>query len=97
VVFNRLDRSNIRNIVDIRLQDIQKRIQDRKLVLDIDDGVKDWLGRHGYDPVYGARPLNRLIQHKILNPMAKLLLEGALVRKVKVSTGSDDSLVVSRA
>ena len=78
IVFNRLSQNNLRNIVDIRLADVEKRLSDRHISINVDDNAKDWLAAQGYDPAYGARPLNRLIQHDILNPMAKLLLEGQI-------------------
>ncbi|KAI5459950.1 P-loop containing nucleoside triphosphate hydrolase protein [Mariannaea sp. PMI_226] len=76
VIFNRLTRREIRKIVDIRLQEIQKRLEDngRKVTIDVSDEGKDYLGRSGYSPAYGARPLSRLIEKEVLNRLAILIL-----------------------
>ena len=80
VIFNRLTRREIRKIVDVRLGEIQKRLQanDRKVEIDCTDEVKDYLGAAGYSPVYGARPLQRLIEKEILNRLAVLILRGSI-------------------
>jgi len=80
VIFNRLTRREIRKIVDLRLSEIQKRLEanDKKVVIDATDEVKDYLGAAGYSPAYGARPLQRLIEKEILNRLAVLLLRGAI-------------------
>ncbi|KAF9166075.1 chaperone ATPase hsp78 [Actinomortierella ambigua] len=80
VVFNRLSHKALRDIVDIRLKEVQGRVEDRRIQIDVSAPAKEWLANKGYDPVYGARPLNRVIQKDVLQPMAKLLIEG----KVKV-------------
>lgn len=80
VIFNRLSRREIRKIVDLRLQEIQKRLEsnDKKVTLDATEEVKDYLGAAGYSPAYGARPLQRLIEKEILNRLAVLMLRGAI-------------------
>ena len=80
IIFNRLTRREIRKIVDIRIQEIQKRMQlnDRKVDIECTNEVKDYLGAAGYSPVYGARPLSRLIEKEILNRMAVLILRGSI-------------------
>ncbi|AMD22534.1 HHL236Cp [Eremothecium sinecaudum] len=78
LVFNRLSKSVLRNIVDIRLKEVQERLSDKRITMELSDEAKEWLTEKGYDPQYGARPLNRLIHKKILNPMASYLLEGKL-------------------
>nr|CAG8479820.1 6387_t:CDS:10 [Entrophospora candida] len=75
IVFNRLSRLALRDIVDVRLREVQERLNDKQITIDIDGHAKAWLATNGYDPVYGARPLNRLIQKKILNPLAMNLIE----------------------
>jgi len=62
VVFNPLSRENIRDIIDLRLVEMEERLKDRNIILQLDDGAKDWLAQTGYSPAYGARPLNRVIQ-----------------------------------
>ncbi len=53
---------------------MNKRLEDRRIKLEVDQNALNWLAENGYDPVYGARPLNRLIKHKILNPLSRLLI-----------------------
>ena len=76
VLFHRLSRSDMTGIVAIQLKRLQDLLADRKLELQLDDSAKEWLGEAGYDPVYGARPLKRVIQRELQNPLATLLLEG---------------------
>ncbi len=76
LLFRRLSRSDMRGIVDIQLARLQKLLADRKIVLDIDDKVRNWLAETGYDPVYGARPLKRVIQRTVQNPLAEAVLAG---------------------
>ncbi|KAH3899436.1 probable Heat shock protein 78, mitochondrial [Saccharomycodes ludwigii] len=78
LVFNRLSKKVLRSIVDIRLDDIQERLEDKRIKLELTDDAKTWLTDHGYDPLYGARPLNRLLHKKLLNPMAVYLLKGQI-------------------
>jgi ATP-dependent Clp protease ATP-binding subunit ClpB len=91
VLFRRLARSDMATIVDIQLSRLRSLLSDRKITLDLDTTAKDWLANEGYDPVYGARPLKRVIQRSLQNPLARLLLEGA-VREgetIHVSAGVD--------
>ena len=76
VLFHRLSRRNMTGIVAIQLKRLQALLADRKLELKLDDRAKEWLAEAGYDPVYGARPLKRVIQRELQNPLATLLLEG---------------------
>ena len=80
VIFNRLTRREIRKIVDVRLDEIQRRLaaNDRKVKIYCDDEVKDYLGSAGYSPAYGARPLARLIEKEVLNRLAVLILRGSI-------------------
>jgi ATP-dependent Clp protease ATP-binding subunit ClpB len=78
ILFNRLGRAEMKRIVDIQLVRLQQLLSDRKIALDVDDKAKTWLGNTGYDPVYGARPLKRVIQRQLQNPMATMLLAGTL-------------------
>lgn len=101
MVFNRLSRPALRDIVDVRLKEVEDRVSDRRIKLDVDLEARDWLGERGYDPAYGARPLNRLIQKKLLNPLARLLIDGgvrtgenAKVRVTKLESGETDLQVV---
>lgn len=80
VIFNRLTKKEIRKIVDLRLQEIQKRLtdNDRNVYISISDEAKDYLGNAGYSPAYGARPLSRLIEKEVLNRLAVLILRGGI-------------------
>ncbi|HVI87336.1 MAG TPA: ATP-dependent chaperone ClpB [Dongiaceae bacterium] len=76
ILFHRLSRDDMTSIVDIQLERLRQLLADRKLDIALDDKAKLWLGDAGYDPVYGARPLKRVIQRELQNPLAVLLLEG---------------------
>jgi ATP-dependent Clp protease ATP-binding subunit ClpB len=76
ILFHRLSRQNMTGIVEIQLQRLQALLADRKLALVLDGKAKDWLAEAGYDPVYGARPLKRVIQRELQNPLATMILEG---------------------
>ena len=78
ILFNRLGRGDMRRIVDIQLEGLERRLAERKIVLQVEAAAKDWLADAGYDPVYGARPLKRVIQRHLQNPLAKMLLTGAV-------------------
>ncbi|CAK4030103.1 heat shock hsp98 [Lecanosticta acicola] len=80
VIFNRLTKKEIRKIVDVRLEEIQKRLSSngRNVKIELSDEVKDYLGSAGYSPAYGARPLARLIEKEVLNRMAVLILRGSI-------------------
>jgi ATP-dependent Clp protease ATP-binding subunit ClpB len=95
LVFNRLSKEVLRNIVDIRLNEVQERLVDKRIVLDLSNEAKNWLTEHGYDNLYGARPLNRLIQKRLLNPMAMYLLKGQIGNNetVKVVVKDGDLVV----
>ncbi|VVS98006.1 ATP-dependent chaperone ClpB [Erythrobacter sp. EC-HK427] len=76
VLFHRLAQEHMAPIVDIQVARVQKLLKDRKIVLDLTEGAKKWLGRVGYDPVYGARPLKRAVQRYLQDPLAEKLLAG---------------------
>ncbi|WEW55810.1 chaperone ATPase hsp78 [Emydomyces testavorans] len=79
IIFKRLSRQALRDIVDIRLRELQSRLDDRRITLEATDEIKDWLCERGYDPRYGARPLNRLISREIGNHLADKLIRGEVV------------------
>ncbi|MEA2905669.1 MAG: ATP-dependent Clp protease ATP-binding subunit ClpB [Alphaproteobacteria bacterium] len=98
ILFNRLGRNEMKRIVDIQLRHLQKLLADRKIVLDIDEKAKTWLANTGYDPVYGARPLKRVIQRQLQNPLATMLLAGAIKDGDTVkATVQDGQLVINGA
>ncbi len=76
ILFHRLAQAHMGAIVDIQLKRVDALLKDRKITLDVSDGARAWLGRVGYDPVYGARPLKRAIQRHLIDPLADLLLSG---------------------
>jgi ATP-dependent Clp protease ATP-binding subunit ClpB len=78
ILFNRLGRNEMKRIVDIQLKQLQQLLAERKIVLEVDEKAKTWLANTGYDPVYGARPLKRVIQRALQNPLANMLLSGAI-------------------
>ena len=78
IIFKRLSREALRDIVDIRLKELQGRLDDRRIVLDVGDDVKAWLCEKGYDPRYGARPLNRLIAKEVGNGLADKIIRGVV-------------------
>lgn len=90
LVFNRLSKQSLRKIVDIRLEEVLERLASRRIVLDVTPEAKDWLSDKGYDPLYGARPLNRLIQKKLLNPLAMLLIKGQVLAGETVKIGVEN-------
>jgi len=97
IIFQSLDESEIERIVDIQLEKLKKRLAQQQLTLDVDAGAKKLLAREGYDPQFGARPLKRAVQERILNPLSLRLLEGEFKPgdKIKV-TVKDDELVFQR-
>jgi len=97
ICFNKLNPAMLRDIVEIRLREVQQRLDDKRIVLEVDPEARDWLARKGYDPAFGARPLTRLIQKSILNPLAANLIQGTLRQGDKVEITLDaaaDKLVV---
>jgi ATP-dependent Clp protease ATP-binding subunit ClpB len=78
ILFHRLGHQHMAPIVDIQVQRVAKLLKDRKITLDLTDAAKRWLGRVGYDPVYGARPLKRAVQRYLQDPLAEMLLAGEI-------------------
>ncbi len=78
ILFHRLGQQHMAPIVDIQVARVQKLLKDRKITLDPSEGARKWLGRVGYDPVYGARPLKRAVQRYLQDPLAEKLLAGEI-------------------
>jgi ATP-dependent Clp protease ATP-binding subunit ClpB len=76
IIFDRLSEEDLKKIVEIQLSHLTKRLEQQKITLDLSDSAKALLAREGYDPVYGARPLRRVIQKEILDPLSIDILEG---------------------
>ncbi|MGB0261205.1 MAG: ATP-dependent chaperone ClpB [Henriciella sp.] len=91
VFFKRLGRNEIRHIVDIQIERLEDLLAGRKITISLSKAAETWLADKGYDPVYGARPLKRLIQKQVQDPLARLLLEGRLLDgdPVKVDVEGD--------
>ena len=92
VMFHRLGQEHMAPIVDIQVARVQKLLRDRKITLDLTDAARRWLGRVGYDPVYGARPLKRAVQRYVQDPLAEKLLGGEIPdgSTVKVDEGEGE-------
>jgi ATP-dependent Clp protease ATP-binding subunit ClpB len=94
IFFHSLDREHMKQIIDIQLAGLVKRLEERKIHVELSDAAKEHLVREGYDPIYGARPLKRAIQRQVLDPLALRVLEGDFVEgdKVVVDAGGDGPL-----
>ncbi|GAM05770.1 ATP-dependent chaperone ClpB [Novosphingobium sp. MBES04] len=90
IMFHRLGQDHMGPIVDIQVARVQKLLKDRKIVLDLSDAAKAWLGRVGYDPVYGARPLKRAVQKYLQDPLAEKLLAGEIPDGSQLAIGDGD-------
>ena len=96
IIFRSLTMADIERIIDIQLGLIRKRLQERKLSLELTEGAKHYIAQEGYSPVYGARPLKRTIQKRILDPLALHLLEGTFVEGDRIVIDEEDGRVVFR-
>jgi len=92
ILFHRLAMEHMAPIVKIQVKRVQKLLADRKITLDLTDAALRWLGRVGYDPVYGARPLKRAVQRYVQDPLAEMLIEGKIPdgSTVKVDEGDGE-------
>jgi ATP-dependent Clp protease ATP-binding subunit ClpB len=95
ILFRALTREHLREIVDIQLQSLKKRLAERHIEIEISPAVKDKLSDEGYDPVLGARPLKRVIQRRLQNVLALKILRGEIKdgERVEVGLGPDGELV----
>ena len=98
IIFDRLAREDMAGIVDIQLAQLDKRLASRKITLDLDDGARKWLADEGYDPVFGARPLKRVIQRALQDQLAEMILAGDVLdgSTIEVSAGADGLIVGDR-
>ncbi|OJY74158.1 MULTISPECIES: ATP-dependent chaperone ClpB [unclassified Rhizobium] len=98
ILFHRLKRDEMGAIVDIQLERLLKLLSERKITLELDEDARHWLANKGYDPVYGARPLKRVIQKYVQDPLAEQILSGQIPdgSVVKVTSGSDRLLFRAR-
>ncbi|PZP43509.1 MAG: ATP-dependent chaperone ClpB [Azospirillum brasilense] len=98
VLFRRLARKDMTSIVDIQLGRLRSLLADRKITLELDEKAREWLAETGYDPVYGARPLRRVIQRNLQDRLAGMLLEGTVLdgSRVEVTAGPDGLEITDR-
>ncbi len=98
IVFDRLTRGDMDGIVGIQLGRLERRLAARKIALELDDGARKWLADEGYDPVFGARPLKRVIQRALQDRLAEMILSGDVMdgATVHVSAGPDGLIVGDR-
>ncbi|MDP6951530.1 MAG: AAA family ATPase, partial [Alphaproteobacteria bacterium] len=97
VLFHRLDRSQMGGIVDIQVARLARLLTDRDITLDLDDAAREWLADAGYDPVYGARPLKRVIQRHLQDRLATMILDGSIHDGDRVEVGAgEDGLAIAR-
>ncbi|EPS36254.1 hypothetical protein H072_10355 [Dactylellina haptotyla CBS 200.50] len=93
IVFQRLSKNSISDIVELRLKEVQEKLDERRILLELGDGVKEYLSEKGYSVKYGARPLQRLVMKQLLNPLAMRLIQGQILAgetaKVKVAEGGE--------
>src|SRR5881628_502971 len=94
VLFHRLGQSEMAPIVDIQVERVGKLLADRKIAIDLTQAARDWLGRVGYDPVYGARPLKRAVQRYLQDPLADLILRGEVRDGATVRVEEGDGKLV---
>ena len=98
ILFHRLGREQMGGIVRIQLQRFEKLLADRRMALDLDEAALAWLADKGYDPAYGARPLKRVIQKELVDPIARKLLAGEIEDGGLIAvTASDDGLEIGKA
>ncbi|MCE8525226.1 ATP-dependent chaperone ClpB [Ruegeria pomeroyi] len=98
IIFDRLKRADMDGIVSIQMGRLAKRLAQRKIVLELDDAARNWLADAGYDPVYGARPLKRVIQRDLQNPLAEKLLAGEVKdgETIPITAGEEGLIIGDR-
>jgi ATP-dependent Clp protease ATP-binding subunit ClpB len=96
ILFHRLGQAHMGPIVDIQVGRVQKLLTDRKVALQLSDAAREWLGRVGYDPVYGARPLKRAVQKYLQDPLAEAILRGEVPDGVTVAVDDADGKLALR-
>ena len=97
ILFHRLGQQHMGPIVDIQVGRVRKLLADRKIGLALSDAARAWLGRVGYDPVYGARPLKRAVQRYLQDPLADAILRGEIVDGSEVSVDEGEGGLTLKA
>ena len=88
ILFHRLQKSEMSRIVDIQMTRLAKLLEDRKITIKLEPAARDWLAEKGWDPAYGARPLKRMIQKYVQDPLAEMILSGRIKDGEKVVIGA---------
>ena len=94
IIFDRLSREEMDGIVEIQLRLLQERLQQQRVSIELDDLAVTWLADQGFDTVYGARPLKRVIQRNLQNPLAELLLSGEISEGSQINISANPSGLV---
>ena len=94
LIFNRLTLANLRRIVDVQLERVRSRFAQRDLSLELTDAAKDWLAQRGFDPVYGARPLKRVLRKELEDRVALMLLDGSISEGQTIKVDADGGALV---
>jgi len=97
IFFHALTRADIRQIIDIQLAGLLRRLEERKIGLALSDRARDMLIAEGYDPVYGARPLKRVLQRRVLDPLAMGVLQGTFKEGDEVHVEVEDGALAMRS
>jgi ATP-dependent Clp protease ATP-binding subunit ClpB len=93
ILFHRLQKSEMGRIVEIQFSRLQKLLEERKIVLTLDAAARDWLAAKGWDPAYGARPLKRVIQRHVQDPLAEMILAGEVADGDRVEISSEGNVL----
>ena len=94
VIFNSLTKDDISKITSLVIKDLEKRLSDKKIEFNLTQKAKDWIIDNGYDEIYGARPLKRLLKNKLENKLALAILEGKVKDYSKVIIDEEDNDIV---
>src|SRR6202051_4506382 len=93
ILFHRLQKSEMGRIVEIQFGRLSKLLEERKITLTLDAGARDWLAPHGWDPAYGARPLKRVIQRNVQDPLAEMILAGEVHDGDRVTISAEGNVL----
>lgn len=91
MLYKPLDKKEIKSIVDLMLRSLDKRLKDKQLKLEVTDKAKDYIVENGYDPVYGARPLKRFIQHNVETLIARHIIEGEYLPNAVIKVDANEN------
>ena len=94
IIFNHLSQKDIEKIIDLQLEKVESRLLEKKIKIKVNKKAKEVLAKKGYDPNFGARPLKRVIQHLILDPLAKEIIEGKIKERDKIVVDAKDGEIV---